>query len=208
MTVKPNTVEDYIEAGCGRCEFGNTPNCKVHNWTAELRLLRDIINETALEETIKWSSPCYTFAGNNVLMLGALKDSTVLGFLRGAELEDPHNLLEKPGEKSEQARYLRFTSTEDVKQLKNVIIEYIEQAIVISQQPKPKIQPKEIDYPEELIQAFENDPVFMDAFNNLTPGRQRSHLIHYNSAKQSKTITNRIQKSRNKVFSGKGWNEY
>lgn len=208
MTVKPYTVEDYIEAGCGRCELGNTPQCKVHNWPTELRLLRDIVNKTALRETIKWSAPCYTFAGNNVLMLSALKDSIVLGFLRGAELVDLNNLLEKPGKHSKHARYLRFTSTGEIEQFKNVIIEYIEQAIVISQQPKPITKANNLDYPEELIRAFDNDTEFMVAFNNLTLGRQRSHLLHYTSAKQSKTIVNRIHKSRDKVISGKGWNEY
>ena len=64
-----------------------------------------------------------------------------------------------------------------------------------------------LDYPDELIQMFEANPDFEDAFSALTPGRQRGYLIHFSSAKQSKTKTARIEKCMPKIFIGKGWNE-
>ena len=112
MPIKPESVDQYIDSGCGRCEFGGTPQCKVVPWTSELRLVRGILNESDLTEEIKWGAPCYTNSGRNILMLSALKEGVVVSFFRGAELEDTAEILEKPGENSRFARYVRFTSVD------------------------------------------------------------------------------------------------
>jgi uncharacterized protein YdeI (YjbR/CyaY-like superfamily) len=66
---------------------------------------------------------------------------------------------------------------------------------------------QDLDYPEELLQIFEDNAEFKTAFDDLTPGRQRGYLIHFTSAKQSITKTSRINKCMPKIFEGKGWNE-
>ena len=58
MTIKPANVAQYLQSGCGRCAFGGTPQCKVHPWTAELRLLREIVQASGLTEEIKWGVLC------------------------------------------------------------------------------------------------------------------------------------------------------
>jgi uncharacterized protein YdeI (YjbR/CyaY-like superfamily) len=209
MPVKPKNVDQYLASGCGRCELGGTPQCKVLPWVDELRLLRGIIQESGLTEEIKWSVPCYTHDGKNILLLSALKESVTVSFLRGAQMQDPENLLEKPGENSRFARYMRFTDTQTISSQKPAILSYIQEAIEL------EVAGVEVagshddlpDYPEELIQAFEADPAFEEAFAALTPGRQRGYLLHFSSAKQSKTRITRIEKSMPKIFRGKGWNE-
>lgn len=57
MTIKPENVDQYMASGCGRCKFGGTPQCKVHSWAEELRLLRGILQESGLTEEVKWGSP-------------------------------------------------------------------------------------------------------------------------------------------------------
>ncbi|GIV27973.1 MAG: hypothetical protein KatS3mg027_1787 [Bacteroidia bacterium] len=66
----------------------------------------------------------------------------------------------------------------------------------------------ELEYPAELIKMFQENPELKQAFEKLTPGRKRSYLIHFNSAKQSQTIENRIKKCIPKILMGKGFNEY
>ena len=83
MPTKPETVEQYLESGCGRCELGGTPRCKVRFWVDELHLLREIVCESTLTEEIKWSAPCYTHDGKNILMLSALNENSLLN--SGAE---------------------------------------------------------------------------------------------------------------------------
>ncbi|WP_197687455.1 DUF1801 domain-containing protein [Vibrio sp. qd031] len=209
MTIKPTSVEQFLESGCGRCELGNTPQCKVNSWQDELSELRSIIRSSGLTEEIKWHCPCYTFDGKNILMLSALKSAATVSFFKGALINDPEKLLEKPGENSEHARYLKVTSIDSVKSVSDSLKSFIEQAIKISQSGQ-KIPTKVVsrdDYPVELLALFERDSDYSAAFGALTPGRQRGYLLHFNGAKQSKTRESRILKCRDKVVAGKGWNE-
>jgi uncharacterized protein YdeI (YjbR/CyaY-like superfamily) len=48
------------------------------------------------------------------------------------------------------------------------------------------------------------DPVFRDAFERLTPGRQRGYLLYFNGAKQSVTRTARIERMRDRIMEGFG----
>jgi uncharacterized protein YdeI (YjbR/CyaY-like superfamily) len=60
-----------------------------------------------LEEEIKWSFPCYTFNGKNILMLAPFKDNCAISFFKGALLKE-HPILEKSGENSNIFRLIRF----------------------------------------------------------------------------------------------------
>lgn len=209
MPIKPENVAQYLESGCGRCEFGGTPQCKVKSWVEELRLLRGILQESELTEEIKWSAPCYTHGGKNILMLSALKESVTVSFFRGAELKDPENILKKPGENSRFARYIRITDAEAIPSQKRAILSYIQEAVKLEKSGKKADARNDASmaHPEELVRMFEANPDFEAAFAALTPGRQRGYLIHFTSAKQSKTKTARIEKCMPKIFNGKGWNE-
>ena len=63
------------------------------------------------------------------------------------------------------------------------------------------------DLPDELVDAFAADPELAAAFEALTPGRRRSYVINLSSAKKSETRLARIDRFRDKIFSGKGVNE-
>jgi uncharacterized protein YdeI (YjbR/CyaY-like superfamily) len=209
MPVRPSSFHQYIKDGCGRCELGGTPQCKVRAWGEELGQLRDYLQDSGLEVGIKWGAPCYTHNGKNILMLSALKDSVVVSFFRGAELADKEGILEKPGENSRFARYLRFTGLESILGRKEIVLAYIREAVALEEsgtQAKGRGDEPEEEYPPELLQAFQADPEFEKAFAALTPGRKRGYLIHISSAKQPKTRFARIEKFRDKIIQGKGWN--
>jgi uncharacterized protein YdeI (YjbR/CyaY-like superfamily) len=208
--IKPTNVDEYLAHGCGRCKLRNTPECKAVRWQTELSVLREIIQSFTLEETIKWSQPVYMYKGQNILILTSLKDSVVVSFLRGVELNDPKQILEKPGENSRFARYFRISSMQTLNQSTAQLRHFIASAIELEQNKPKSLQTKsapKIEYPEALIEQFQLDESFADAFQALTPGRQRSHILHYNAAKQLKTKVSRIEKSKQKVLQGKGWNE-
>ena len=208
MPERPTDVDQFLEIGCGRCEFGGTPDCKVKPWTKELKLLRKLLLGAGLTEEIKWSAPCYTHDGRNIVALSALKESATISFFRGAELSDGEEVLEKPGENSRFARYMRFTSVKQINSLKQVIVSYVREAIELEKSGKKATSDNAMpQHPDELTQVFNSNPKFRDAFNALTPGRQRGYLLHFSSPKQSKTRIARIEKCKPKIFDGKGWNE-
>ena len=207
--IKPTTVDQYLLDGCGRCSLGGTPDCKVHQWSNELLLLRDLVLQSPLKEEIKWGMPCYTIEGKNVLMISAFKEFTSISFFKGILLKDKAKVLQKAGENSNIARLFKFKSIDEIANLAEVIQDYIQEAIEIEKSGAkvPKESPK-MEFPDELIEKFNRDSEYQKAFENLTPGRQRSYLLHFNQAKQSATKVSRIEKSAEQVFLGKGFNEY
>lgn len=199
-------IDAYLADGCGRCPLGGTPQCKVNFWRKELELLRMIVLDCGLTEELKWSIPCYTYQQNNVILLGAFNDCCTISFLKGALLQDAQGLLSKPGENTQAARLIRFTSVEEIAAIKADLKAYIFEAIEV-EKAGLKVSFKnieEFEVPEELQAKFAADPAFKTAFEALTPGRRRGYLLHFAAPKQSKTREARIEKCVAQILSGKG----
>jgi uncharacterized protein YdeI (YjbR/CyaY-like superfamily) len=203
---QPNPqIDQFLVEGCMRCTLGATPACKVHRWTDILEFLRQLILETELQEERKWGVPAYTLKGKNVVILGVFKESCVLSFLKGGLLEDPYQILERPGPNSQEGRFIRFTQLSQAQEIEGKIKEYLHQAIEVERSGKKAIpKPANLVLPEELLQKFTEHPGLQAAFFALTPGRQRGYVIHFSEAKQSATRLNRIEKYLSKIFTGKG----
>ncbi|WP_028671901.1 YdeI/OmpD-associated family protein [Saccharospirillum impatiens] len=210
MITQNPAVDDYMADGCGRCDKVGTPECKVNTWREGLVALRKVVLDTPLTEERKWGSPCYTYNGQNVVMIGAFKANYVLSFMKGALLKDEHRLLVAPGENTQSGRVIRFTDAERVVELATVLKAYVLEAIEIEKAGLRVDFKTAADYvvPIELQRAMDSDSALRDAFAALTPGRQRSYYLHIGGAKQAKTREARVDKCRNKIFDGKGFNEY
>lgn len=81
---------------------------KQSEWQKELILLRDLLLDTEMEQTIKWGIPVYTVNGKNVVGIGAFKSYFGLWFYQGSFLKDPHNVLVSGGEATRGMRQLRL----------------------------------------------------------------------------------------------------
>lgn len=202
------SVDVFFTSGCGRCELFDTPRCKVHKFTDALALLREIILDCGFVEERKWGVPCYTIDSANVVVLGALNTACTLGFLQGALLSDTAKILTKPGENSQAARMLRFTTVDEVAQLESTLKAYLHEAIVLTKSGAKVEFKKELEpLPEELKVAFSEDKALEKAFFALTPGRQRGYILHINQAKQAQTRRDRIAKWAPHIFVGKGMHD-
>ena len=174
-----------------------------------LTALREIIQLTRLDEDLKWSIPCYTFEGKNVLTLSALKDKVSIGFFKGVLLDDPNKILTPSGPNSRSAMQINFTSIEQVTEQTLWIKQLVEEAIKVEEEGKAvKFSNESLDIPKELQNLLSKDTGLKESWNNLTLGRKRSHILHINSAKQEKTRINRASKCSLKIIQGKGFNEY
>jgi uncharacterized protein YdeI (YjbR/CyaY-like superfamily) len=178
-------------------------------WNDEFQVLRSILLDCTLEEAFKWKHPCYTYQNKNVIILHGFKDYCALLFFKGALLQDEKGILIQQSEKVQAARQLRFTSVAEIEKLKSIIKAYLFEAIEIEKAGlKVELKPKiEIDYPQELLIQFEQNPHLKNAFEKLTPGRRNAYLYHFDQAKQSKTKTARIEKYISRIIKGKGIND-
>ena len=199
-------VNSYFIDGCGRCSKFATPACSVRKWDEELDHLRLLLQQTALQEELKWAHPCYTWNGKNVVLIGAFKDYASLNFVKGSLISDPKGLLTQPTENSQGSRQLRIEHLDFLKNNEQDILELVRQAIEIEKAGK-KVAYKsveELDMPEELTKVFQEDPNLEKAFKALTPGRQKGYLLFFGQAKQSKTRLDRIEKYYEHILTGKG----
>lgn len=202
-------IQSYFTDGCGRCNFSGTPNCKVITWSKEMLLLREILNSCGMVETMKWGSPVYMVGTTNTIMLAAFKGFASINFFKGVLLQDEAQQLVFAGDNSQSAKQWRFTSLNEIIEQKDLIKAYIFEAIELerigAQVEKPAS--KDIELPEELLAAFEKNPQLKLAFEKLTPGRQRSHVIFISGAKQSATRASRVEKNSPKILAGKGMHD-
>lgn len=173
-------------------------------------LLREICLDSELEEVKKWWQPCYSYQGTNLIIIGSFKEFCTISFFKGVLLSDPENILQFAGPNTKSAKIIKFKSVNEIEAFKPVLKKYIAETIKLEKEGK-KVDFKsnsELEIPEELTNYFKLYPNFEKAFGELTPGRQRSWLLHFSSAKQSKTKVARIEKSTEKIKQGKGANEY
>lgn len=198
-------IEDYFTSGCGRCERFATPDCSTRFWHAGLLDLRRICRDMGMSEHVKWGHPCYVHAGRNIAIIGAFREDFRLSFFHAALLRDPHGALVGQGPNSQHPDCFRFDDVRQVIAAEAVIREYLAEAMGYAEQGirPPKVE-REIELPDELVEALEADPELAQAFELLTPGRQRSYVFALNSAKTSATKVSRILKYRDKILAGKG----
>jgi uncharacterized protein YdeI (YjbR/CyaY-like superfamily) len=198
-------IEDYFARGCGRCARFDTADCASRIWSGGLADLRRLCLAAGLTETVKWGHPCYTHAGRNVAIIGALRGDFRLIFFEAALLSDPDGVLERQGPNTRHPDMIRFQGAGEVAarapQVTACLVEAMDHAAAGRRAPKA---PQDDDLPAELSEALASDPELAEAFDRLTPGRRRSYLINLNGAKRAETRIARIAGFRPRILAGKG----
>lgn len=182
---------------------------RADNWRDEFAEMRRIVLDCGLAEDFKWGVPCYTVQKKNVVLIHGFKEYCAFLFVKGALLKDTHGLLIQQTDNVQAARQIRFTGVQEILDLEDKLKDYILEAADVEKAGR-KVEmkkPEEYNLPEELLAKFEEDAAFKEAFEALTPGRQRAYLLHFSAAKQAKTREARIEKHRGAIFEGKGLND-
>lgn len=174
-------------------------------WQSEVRRLRDVLLSTGLEESLKWSAPCYSHEGKNVCGIGAFKSYFGVWFFQGALLEDPEGYLINAQEgKTKALRQWRMSSAREirVRPLKRMVA----QAVDLVGQGK-EIRPRRnlpLQVDPVLQRALQSDAALGKQFKALTPGRQREYAEYIAEAKQEATKLRRLEKIIPLVLQGAG----
>ena len=201
-------ADSFLADGCGRCSKFKTPACKALIWNKPLVALRATLLASGLTEEMKWGFPCYTLGGKNVAMLMALKDHCGVSFFRGAELKAAEGLLESAGENSQASTQFRFRSLQEVQAQQGVLVTLLDEAIQLERAgAKKRVAAPEMAMAEELALLLAADAALHAAWEALTPGRRRSHLLHIKGAKQAETRQRRAEGCSSFILDGRGFNE-
>jgi uncharacterized protein YdeI (YjbR/CyaY-like superfamily) len=182
---------------------------KAKRWQEELEKLRMIILDCQLTEELKWGKPCYTFQKSNIVIIQGFKEFCALLFAKGALLNDPNSILEKPGENTQAARRIPFTNIREIVEMEPILKAYINEAIEVEKAGLEVSYKKTSDFtfPEEFQNKLDEIPALKTAFDALTPGRQRGYLLYFSAPKQEKTRESRVEKCMQQILNGKGLND-
>ncbi len=182
---------------------------KATQWQPEMVKLRALLLDCGLTEVFKWRIPCYMYNNTNLLAIQAFKSYLAIGFFNGAFINDTEDVLVKPGENTQAGRQFRFANLDQIIQQEALIKAYIFEAIEIEKAgiKTATIKPSEIVWVDELIEKMKQDALFKNAFESLTPGRQRAYNMFFAGSQQSKTRLARIEKYTPRILNGKGIND-
>jgi uncharacterized protein YdeI (YjbR/CyaY-like superfamily) len=182
---------------------------KAKQWQPEFKKLRTIMLACGLTEELKWGVPCYTVEKRNVVLMHGFKDYCALLFVKGALLQDAEGILIQQTENVQAGRQVRFTSVREIVKLEPILKAYVQEATAVENAglKVPYKKTVEFSMPEEFINQLEEVPGLQDAFEALTPGRQRAYLLYFSAPKQSKTRVARIEKCMPRILKGKGLND-
>jgi len=182
---------------------------KARPWQAEIARLREILLDCDLGEELKWGKPTYTADGANIVLIMPLKETCTLLFMKGALLKDAKGLLVQPGENSQSARQMRFTSAAEITKAKAAIRSYVKEAVELEKSGAKVDFRKSTDlvYPKEFQDRLDRNSALREAFFALTPGRQRQYHLHFTGAKQAATRESRVEKAIPLILDGMGLND-
>ncbi len=182
---------------------------KAKKWQEEFEKLRMIILDCGLTEELKWGVPCYTFQKSNIVLIHGFNEYCAILFIKGALLHDVHGLLIQQTENVQAARQIRFTNVREIVEMEPILKAYIHEAIEVEKAGLKVNYKKATEFiiPEEFINKLEEVPGLQDAFDELTPGRQRAYILYFSAPKQSKTRESRVVKCMQQILNGKGLND-
>lgn len=182
---------------------------KDKKWQEELEQLRTIALDCQLTEELKWGTPCYTHQKKNIVLIHDFKEYCAFLFFKGALLKDTEGILIQQSENVQAARQIRFTNLKEIVEQKSILKAYIYEAIEIEKAGLKVELKKTADFPVsiEFQKKLDEDSKLKEAFEALTPGRQRGYLLHFSQPKQAQTREARVEKAIPNILNGKGLND-
>jgi uncharacterized protein YdeI (YjbR/CyaY-like superfamily) len=179
---------------------------KAGKWQVAVQKLRTLALGCDLMEELKWGCPCYTYQKSNIVLIHVFKEYCAFLFFKGALLKDKKGILIQQTENVQAARQIRFTDVKQIDKLEKTLKAYIYEAVEIEEAglKVPLKKTTEFKMAEEFKKKLAKSAALKTAFYALTPGRQRGYLLHFSSAKQSKTREARVEKCMTRILEGKG----
>jgi len=179
---------------------------KKHQWSKELALMRKILLEAPLKETIKWGAPTYTFNGKNIVGMAAYKNYCGLWFFQGALLKEKHNVLHNAQEgKTKVMLQWRFHTISEIDI--NLIKEYVLEAIENQKQGKeikPIRKTKLLMIPELLQNELESNQSLKENFEKFSSSKKREYASYISEVKRETTKLSRLSKIIPMILNGAG----
>lgn len=174
-----------------------------------LERLRETVHEACPEvvETMKWSSPFFTYRGAILCHMAAFKHHVVFGFWKGSLIDtgDPAKRAEAMGQ------FGRLTKMADLPP-KRQLRGYIQQAMALQDagvkppRAKPARPKPPLTVPADLIRALARNKRAKAAFEAFPPSHRREYVEWITEAERGETRGKRIAQAIEWIAEGKSRN--
>ena len=144
-----------------------------------------------------------------VRLIHGFKEYCAILFIKGALLKDANGILIQQTANVQAARQVRFTNVQEIVAMEPILKAYIQKAIEVEKAGLKVNLKKATEFiiPKEFQNKLDEIPALKDAFEALTPGRQRAYILYFSAPKLSKTRESRVEKSIDLIFDGMGLND-
>lgn len=176
-----------------------------------LNHLRKLIHYACpeVEETIKWSMPCFDYKGI-FCSFASFKQHSTFGFWKAALMADPSGILSE--KKNEAMGSLgRITNMKDLP-TDAVIIAFIKEAKRLNDEnvklpPRKKITSQtELEVPIDMQDALAKNKIAQAQFDQFTPGKKKEYILWVTQAKTETTRLSRLTTAVEWIAEGKARN--
>lgn len=166
--------------------------------------LRELVAKACpeAEETLKWSSPAWTYRGSILCTMAAFKAHASFNFWRGAEVTG-----ERAEAKEGMGQFGRLTTVGDLPDdaAMAALIRKAAALIDTSEKTPRKLKhPKEtLETPDDLARALAASPAAQAVFDGFPPGQRREYVAWITEAKRAETRSKRLAQAVEWIGEGK-----
>lgn len=175
-----------------------------------LRHLRELVHSACpeAEETMKWSSPSFVYAGKILCGFAAFKEHFTFGFWH----QGMNAVLAADGAKADDAMgsFGRLTRLADLPSDKSMI-RYIKKAAQMNEseapaRPRPAKRTGPVEVPADLAAALKKNKAAATAFEKFSPSHRREYVEWITEAKREETRQKRLATTLEWLAAGKSRN--
>lgn len=161
----------------------------------------------AVEETFKWSFPCFMYNGSILCSMASFKQHCAFGFWLESKMKDPHKVLSRGKGRTSMGHLGRLTTVKDLPADK-ILIAYIKEAMSLIDKgvklTKAKPTSKaELKIPTYFTAALKKNKKALITFQNFSPSNKKEYVLWVTEAKTEETRKKRLETSVQWMAEGK-----
>jgi uncharacterized protein YdeI (YjbR/CyaY-like superfamily) len=174
----------------------------------------DYIRETVhtacpnVEETMKWSTPHFVYAGGILCGMASFKEHCAFGFWKGSLIVDADSNKGKDA----MGQFGRITKIGDLPS-KKILTGYVKQAMKLNEEgvktparSKPKVKKPDLEMPASFDAALKKNRKARTTFDALSPSHRREYVEWIANAKADATKERRTATAIDWLSEGKSLN--
>lgn len=150
-----------------------------------------------VEETFKWSFPCFMYKGSILCSMAAFKQHAVFGFWLESKMKDPKKILNRGKEKNSMGQLGQMKSVKDLPADK-IMISYIKEAMALIDKgeklKKAPAKPKTpLKLPSYFKTALSKNKKALNTFENFSYSNKKEYVLWVTEAKTEETRNSRLK---------------